>query len=54
VPDDLIDAGRIDGAGEFRIWWSIHDRRMRLRVELNSPPLNTGSRASVEWATTKR
>ncbi len=23
VPDDLIDAGRIDGAGEFRIWWSI-------------------------------
>ncbi|CAG0930400.1 Lactose transport system permease protein LacG [Thermoflexales bacterium] len=23
VPDDLLDAGRIDGAGEFRIWWSI-------------------------------
>jgi len=23
VPDDLIDAGRIDGANEFRIWWSI-------------------------------
>jgi len=23
VPDDLIDAGRIDGASEFRIWWSI-------------------------------
>jgi putative chitobiose transport system permease protein len=23
VPDDLIDAARIDGAGEFRIWWSI-------------------------------
>lgn len=23
VPDDLIDAGRIDGAGEFRIWWNI-------------------------------
>ena len=23
VPNDLIDAGRIDGAGEFRIWWSI-------------------------------
>lgn len=23
VPDDLIDAGRIDGAGEFRIWWTI-------------------------------
>jgi putative chitobiose transport system permease protein len=23
VPDDLIDAGRMDGAGEFRIWWSI-------------------------------
>lgn len=23
VPDDLIDAGRIDGAGELRIWWSI-------------------------------
>lgn len=23
VPDDLIDAARIDGAGELRIWWSI-------------------------------
>ncbi len=23
VPDDLIDAGRIDGANEWRIWWSI-------------------------------
>jgi putative chitobiose transport system permease protein len=23
VPDDLIDAGRIDGASEVRIWWSI-------------------------------
>jgi putative chitobiose transport system permease protein len=23
VPDDLIDAGRIDGASEWRIWWSI-------------------------------
>ena len=23
VPDDLLDAGRIDGASEFRIWWSI-------------------------------
>jgi multiple sugar transport system permease protein len=23
VPDDLIDAARIDGAGEFRIYWSI-------------------------------
>lgn len=23
VPDDLIDAGRIDGASELRIWWEI-------------------------------
>jgi putative chitobiose transport system permease protein len=23
VPDDLIDAGRMDGAGELRIWWNI-------------------------------
>lgn len=23
LPDSLIDAARIDGAGEFRIWWSI-------------------------------
>ncbi len=23
VPDDLIDAARIDGASEFRIWWNI-------------------------------
>jgi multiple sugar transport system permease protein len=23
IPDDLIDAARIDGAGEFRIYWSI-------------------------------
>jgi putative chitobiose transport system permease protein len=23
VPNDLIDAARIDGAGELRIWWSI-------------------------------
>jgi len=23
VPDDLIDAGRVDGASELRIWWSI-------------------------------
>jgi putative chitobiose transport system permease protein len=23
VPDDLIDAGRMDGAGELRIWWDI-------------------------------
>ncbi len=24
VPDDLVDAARVDGAGEWRIWWSIH------------------------------
>ncbi len=23
VPNDLIDAARVDGAGELRIWWSI-------------------------------
>ena len=23
VPDDLLDAGRMDGASEFRVWWSI-------------------------------
>jgi multiple sugar transport system permease protein len=23
IPDDLLDAARIDGAGEFRIFWSI-------------------------------
>ncbi|HMB21204.1 MAG TPA: carbohydrate ABC transporter permease [Anaerolineales bacterium] len=23
VPNDLIDAAKMDGAGEFRIWWSI-------------------------------
>ncbi len=23
VPDDLLDAGRMDGANEFRIWWEI-------------------------------
>jgi putative chitobiose transport system permease protein len=23
VPDDLMDAGRMDGAPEFRIWWDI-------------------------------
>jgi putative chitobiose transport system permease protein len=23
VPDDLLDAGRMDGASELRIWWSI-------------------------------
>ncbi len=23
VPDDLIDAGRVDGAGELQIWWNI-------------------------------
>jgi putative chitobiose transport system permease protein len=23
VPDDLIDAARLDGAGELRIWWSV-------------------------------
>ncbi len=23
VPDDLIDAARMDGAGELRIWWNI-------------------------------
>ena len=23
VPNDLIDAARVDGAGEFRIWWSV-------------------------------
>ena len=23
VPDDLIDAGHVDGANELRIWWSI-------------------------------
>jgi putative chitobiose transport system permease protein len=23
VPDDLIDAGRMDGASELRIWWNI-------------------------------
>jgi putative chitobiose transport system permease protein len=23
VPDELIDAARIDGAGELRIWWSV-------------------------------
>jgi putative chitobiose transport system permease protein len=23
VPDDLLDAGRMDGASELRIWWNI-------------------------------
>lgn len=23
IPNDLIDAARIDGAGELRIWWSV-------------------------------
>lgn len=23
VPNDLLDAARIDGAGEWRIWWSV-------------------------------
>ncbi len=23
LPDELLDAARIDGAGEFRIWWQI-------------------------------
>jgi multiple sugar transport system permease protein len=23
VPDELIDAGRVDGAGEFRVFWSL-------------------------------
>jgi multiple sugar transport system permease protein len=23
IPDDLIDAARVDGAGEFRIYWSV-------------------------------
>jgi multiple sugar transport system permease protein len=23
IPDSLLDAARIDGAGEFRLWWSI-------------------------------
>ncbi|HET7169738.1 MAG TPA: carbohydrate ABC transporter permease [Candidatus Limnocylindrales bacterium] len=23
VPNELIDAARVDGAGEFRIWWTI-------------------------------
>jgi putative chitobiose transport system permease protein len=23
VPDDLLDAARIDGAGELRIWWGV-------------------------------
>ncbi len=23
VPSDLVDAARVDGAGEFRIWWQI-------------------------------
>lgn len=23
IPDDLLDAARIDGASDFRIWWSI-------------------------------
>lgn len=23
IPDDLLDAARVDGAGEFRIYWSI-------------------------------
>jgi putative chitobiose transport system permease protein len=23
VPDDLIDAGKVDGASELRIWWNI-------------------------------
>jgi putative chitobiose transport system permease protein len=23
IPDDLIDAARVDGAGELRIWWQI-------------------------------
>lgn len=28
VPDDLLDAARIDGAGEFRIFWSVALRVM--------------------------
>lgn len=28
VPDDLLDAARVDGAGEFRIFWSVALRIM--------------------------
>lgn len=23
IPDELLEAARVDGAGEFRIWWSV-------------------------------
>ena len=34
IPDDLMDAGRIDGAGEFRIFF-------RIVLPLCKPPLAT-------------
>ena len=29
VPDDLLDAARIDGMSEFRIWWSVAMAQVR-------------------------
>ena len=42
IPDELLDAARIDGAGEFRIFWSVV-------FPLLGPPLATLSILTFMW-----
>jgi multiple sugar transport system permease protein len=42
IPDDLIDAARIDGAGEFQIYW-------RVVLPLSTPAITTLAILSFQW-----
>ena len=42
IPDELIDAARIDGAGEFRIYW-------RIALPLSKPAITSLAILSFQW-----
>ena len=42
IPDELIDAARIDGAGEFRIYWQI-------AMPLSKPAITSLAILSFQW-----
>jgi putative chitobiose transport system permease protein len=49
VPDELIDAARIDGAGEFRIWWQILLPTIRPTLATTAIFTAVGSWNSLLW-----
>ncbi|WP_188963158.1 carbohydrate ABC transporter permease [Deinococcus aquiradiocola] len=49
IPDDLVDAARIDGAGELRIWWSIVLPMLRPALAAIAIPVMLGEWNNYLW-----